>query len=1327
MANKEQLAAINAPSNIDLVITAGAGSGKTSVLSERVFRLIDSGEIQPESLLVLTFTNNASYEMKSRILKRFGKDHPLYPRMLSCHVQSFDSFRAYLVRAYAEKLNVPKTFVVMPESIEQEKRSHFVEEVVEECYVDPKKREDLIGFLTKFGFKNTEKVNQCVLYLSNKLSALSPNKREEYFNSYDGRFFSEAGLRDIYVDQIHALMEDLRSVLREAAFVNAHSRSIEENLEKVDLDGLRRSFSLPGEWKRDLHGVHIDVLGCDFWAFLPELFESLCGLLDEDVFCAASKAAELLEDHEEDFSLRMPKKPPLEQAEHNRLKTVYAALKNASRILISLVEIGDFETAKGKALWCKDEEVFLLRLAKEVSDRLGDYKRSVNAFSFDDIGFMAIKLFEDESLVECADEIAGRFDYIMVDEYQDNNDAQEDLLNGLTRRRKDGSRAHLFCVGDAKQAIYAFRGSNVALIRERAKRYASAPDGEVIPMNKNYRSAKRLLSDINYIFSSYMRMDNGGIDYLDPAERLQYDDSVNLYDQDAGNYGVRRIVPPSAFALQKKKLGLEISSPATYEAMAILNDIQAKIKDGYLIFDRGMKPKGFRKCDYSDFAILVRRKRQIPIYQSLFAANGIPLNNQLSVDLREVSPTILLRSLLGLMANRLYGEKRDELHLFASVARSYAFRYDDTTLHRILTGVGIEGEYTDEEKASIAVHADPIMQRIDVFVETHRESSFEEILMDLIDEFDVVSALPRLGDTEAYISKIESLFAMSLSEKDLGAGLSDFIAFFDSLDDFGIALTSEQLSESKNAVDLMTIHASKGLERKIVYMPSSESGIGGGGDARNEPPFAFSLEEGICFPYLGFEIPKDISPDKEIGGSIETIRTLGRRALIKFDEAQEHVRLLYVALTRAENAFYLVGSDKGSCGYVMMNDLPKRLEFNPAFIEAAKKNGSFDGKAYAKLVDLDARLSNFTLPLGKNDIDDAYDLAKDLFARLVLEPLRQMRGEFLFEFLLPIYEDYRQRFLSRKDDVDFLARIYAGAFYPRRKGIDTLGALMDSLGSGVEEVLEDVDPSSLAGATIETWKRRLAKFAKGIDAYALPEFAPFLAKSNKEERTPGSPQAQALFIDTLLPVFAKVFDGVTYLAYESYATAGYGDEVTVFDDADYAGKKFVAAPELPELTINDDPIEFEAIERKRASKRSADADAIDPLILERGTHLHRLLQLSKLDENNLDFIADPKEKEMVLRCLRLELLQKAKKGTAYSEYGYYDTDFDTTGSIDLLFFEGDGTCHIVDYKSYDIDDPAYAEQLHVYRRNVARIFNLKESDIHLHLLSIRKALIKDIA
>lgn len=1326
--NDDQMRAIQASVDHDLLISAGAGSGKTNTLSERVFQLIGSGKVTPESLLVLTFTNNASYEMKGRILDRFGKDHPMYARMQSCHVQSFDSFRAYLVRSNAQALNVPKTFSVMPGSIEEEKRTRFVEEVLADCYVDSEKKAKLIGFLGKFGYKNEYQLRGALLYLTEELLKLPPKQRIEFIDNYEERFLSDDALRKVYEEKVRNERHELETVLRKTAFLDAYRDQIKDALDHNDIDAALLGFSMPAYWSGELPKGRVGVTALPSWSFLSSDYDELCDLLNLGTEDFVKTASEFQDNHADLFG-NLPKKTKDETAEErDHLKTVKETLKDLKSLFARLKALGCFEDAKEKALWCHQEELFLLELAKEVIDRLDAYKKSVNAFSFADIGFMAMALFENPSCKADALKVISRFDYIMVDEYQDNDDAQEELLSALTSVRPDGTRAHLFCVGDAKQSIYAFRGSNVELIRRRGRAYDEQGTGEVIPMNRNYRSAKRLLDDINYVFSNYMRPDNGGIDYLDKRERLCYDNEQNLYDKDAGNYGLRRIIAPSDFALQKKKVDLEASPSAVYEATAILHDIEEKVKNGHLIFVR--KGKELRPCKYSDFAILVRRKKNVDLYRRLFLANNVPLNNHVSTDLFTMNPIVLIRSVLGLLANRLYHENRNETHLFASIARSYAYRYDDATLHAILTGANVEGDYSSEERIRIALSRDPIMQTVDTFVETHRDAGFEKIFLDLLDTFHVISALPYLGDVAANIGKVESLYAIARQEKDMGASLSDFIAFFDSIEGYRIKLETDTVSESKDAVDLMTIHASKGLERKIVYMPSSDSGISRGSNF-DAPPFAFSLDRGICFPFLGYEIPEDVSPEMEIGGPIETIRTSSFGKEKKDGEAQEHVRILYVALTRAENAFYFVGRPLSNSGYVMMEGLPTHVAFNPELIEKAKQGGYFPKDLYDKFRSLEGDLLKARLPLSEIDMGSGIDAAKATFEKCVLAPLRADRDQALFEVLHAIYNHYLALFKAKEEDLDFLSLVYASAFYPRRQrefGIASLPALIKALEgvAPIERDEDDEEETEIEEVTLpeskEKWIERLKDFATGIQNEDLHRFCPHV----KFPKNLSGKGITRVFIDSLLPVFARLFDGIPYIAYTSYKTDEYADDISIYDDRDFRGSRRIQEPVFPELRIDDTPIQFDIVERKRASKKAIDPDFVDPLIVERGTHLHRLLQLSKLDENNLDFIADPKEKALVLRCLRLPILQDAKRGKAYPELGYYDTDFDTTGSIDLLYFGEDGICHIVDYKTSHIDDPDYVEQLHVYRRNAARIFGLNEKDIRLHLLSIMKAEVRDV-
>lgn len=161
-----------------------------------------------------------------------------------------------------------------------------------------------------------------------------------------------------------------------------------------------------------------------------------------------------------------------------------------------------------------------------------------------------------------------------------------------------------------------------------------------------------------------------------------------------------------------------------------------------------------------------------------------------------------------------------------------------------------------------------------------------------------------------------------------------------------------------------------------------------------------------------------------------------------------------------------------------------------------------------------------------------------------------------------------------------------------------------------------------------------------------------------------------------------------------------------------------------DLSIDDEPIEFKERIHLRASKSTHDEE-LPSEILDYGTHLHRLLELTDLKTKDTSFIKDEKERQMIDKVLSLGIFANLDSATIYQEYGYYDEELLTSGFIDLLIVKND-EYYIIDYKSNYINDEEYTSQLHAYQRNVANIFNVSDEHIHLYLLSIKKGTIKKV-
>lgn len=243
------------------------------------------------------------------------------------------------------------------------------------------------------------------------------------------------------------------------------------------------------------------------------------------------------------------------------------------RALINrLLLLPDLDSAKQAKE--KDRPLYALffSILRSFEAEMQRVKRNMGAYDFNDIAYFALELLTAPEYADVAEEVRCRFRYIMIDEFQDTNDTQSVMLESLLKENKEGRRAHLFCVGDAKQSIYGFRDSNVELFRERQNAYLDGKGHRVIAMNKNYRSGPGLLSDINYVFESYMTMERGGIDYSSEMERLHYDRAVDLYREPYAHFGIERISPPSPLS--------PLLRPADYEARAIAEDIRRKVESG---------------------------------------------------------------------------------------------------------------------------------------------------------------------------------------------------------------------------------------------------------------------------------------------------------------------------------------------------------------------------------------------------------------------------------------------------------------------------------------------------------------------------------------------------------------------------------------------------------------------------------------------------------------------------------------------------------------------------------------------------------------------------
>ena len=1273
--NPQQAEAIRWPADKDLLISAGAGSGKTKTLSVRVYRLVKEGEVDPSSLLVLTFTNNAAHEMKERIIATCAQDDPeLAAKMNSAHVQTFDSFSHYLVTKYAGRLGISSSIELADEAVMQIKRKQFLDEVFEEYYADPEKSEKLFKTLVKFNTKGDFETKKIILDIDKELQKILPEKRLAFRKEYEERFLSEAKLKqtiDAYVKDLKAKIE---FAIRKAYFLEKHIQDLE--------DDPKRALQLAKfAAETNVEALHFDEGTTAAKVCEDILYPAL--QLDGMEFVNFFQT----EEHFKPKGITWTKP---RGAIEDSLKKLF----QAQSPLMALKAFPKEETQILPEMKKFYEDICLLfDLIDEMNLKLNEYKRATNRFTFADISSLALRLLTESQFADIAAQIRSRFTYIMVDEYQDTNDFQETFINSLLQPDENGKRSHLFCVGDAKQSIYAFRNSNVELFR---KRQADLGQDHVINMNFNYRSGEKLLNDINYLFIHYMRQNHGSIDYYLPSEQLKYDKKVNLYGEPFGNFGVRRLL--SSYDQDGNSAGENV-----WELNAIIKDIQAKVANGFTVYDRNVK-KGephIRPCRYSDFVILTRSKSNcFPIYQRRFNEVDIPLNLVSEASLAELDPIMVLQSAFGMLAHFRGEETANLKHLYASLARSYIFResHDDALIHKVISYKPLNRG--GDEFALLK--QDPIYLQFKQFASEHRDSSLSQIFLDMVNDLGLVRNLPHVGMVADNIAKIEALYQVVLSLEKAGEGILEFIELFKNVRNYDLSIDAKSEFNTDNAVTLMTIHASKGLEQKIVYMPCSYNQLSGGNNM-GKPDYQFSPEHGILLHDYGADILHGETGFRK--GVIEQIvDSLSNK---KDAEIDEHVRLFYVALTRAENLLYIVGKPKKRSKetlYDLLDSAPHCDEFNPAFIATMEKVGVIDPALHETMVKKAALYKDRTLPCSVSDFAKPSDY--EIYVRIIdechFQRLQNQIDALIKAILEKAYDYYSAPIISAESvDLDQLSFLYASWYVPTAKIKDFAGLCSYLL----------KENKQTEKATEEGLKATLEEFLKAIKDCLGNVFG-------------GNDKNRKTIIGKFL---AKALGGFDYVLKTTYQTSAFDDvvEFVHLDENDISGnseKSF--SPN--HVHTDDSDLPFSVRTHKKASRPSPiDEDPQLQASLSYGVKLHRLMELVDFHSKDTSFISSEKDRKIIDKVLALPLFNDLENTSIYKEYGFYDKKNLSHGYIDLLLVK-DGIYTIIDYKTKDIEEDAYVDQLGIYEENVKSIFGVDSSHIRKKLLSLVDGVTKDL-
>ena len=800
----------------NIIVSAGAGSGKTAVLTERVLEKVKKG-ISVDNLLILTFTKMAAKEMKERIgdkLKKEGLTSEL-AKLDTADITTFDAYALSLVKKYHYYLNVSKDINIIDESVITLYKRKILKDIFEELYEE--NNHEFIDFIQEYCIKDDKDIFEFILNINSKLD-LKTNKRE-YLDNYINTVYDEVKIDNDIDNYIKVILKLISN--------------INDYLEYIDDDD-----------------------------YLAKLYDVISPLL----------SAKSYDDIKSNISIKLP----ILRGASDITREYRDKIKSTIDEIKKLTTYDSYDDIKRGILSTKGNAKVIIDIIKKLDDITYNYKVKYNSYEYSDISALAIKLVRDNK--EIREEIKNNLNEILIDEYQDTNDVQEEFISYI-------SNNNVYMVGDIKQSIYRFRNANPYIFKNKYVSYSNNIGGIKIDLNKNFRSREEVINNINLLFDRIMDNDIGGADYS-LSHRMIYGNLMYKGDGDNkedNNFSVYNYLNDTTFKNNE------------VEAFIIADDIKNKINSGYRAF--GKDTNGVRKIKYSDFAILLDSSKSFDLYKKILEYNGIPTSIVKSVNLTDGEVVLVIKNIISFVIkindNKIDNEFKK---LFISIGRSFLFNTDDNVLFDYF----LNNNFKDSDIYKISYN---ITKRLDTI-------SLEEIIDLIVDNFDFYNKLFLLGDYNANILRIQKLKEITNSLINLDYDIYDYQKYLDDIISNNLKLEYSVNDNSTDTVKIMTIHASKGLEFGVCYYGELYNRFNNS-DAISK--YSYDNKYGIILPYK----------DKFLYNTI--YHNLSYRDYV-MENISERIRLFYVALTRAkEKMIFILPSntkeDNKSIGDIIDNSI----------------------------------------------------------------------------------------------------------------------------------------------------------------------------------------------------------------------------------------------------------------------------------------------------------------------------------------------------------------------------------------------------------------------
>lgn len=743
----------------NVIVSAGAGSGKTQVLSQKVMELLRTEKVKPDELLVLTFTEAAASEMKIRIKKRLKEqnvDQEIIDKIESSHIQTFDSFFMYVVKTYHSDIGLADRVSIIDDSIYNLKINEFCREIIEE---ETKFNNDKLLNLYKIFCKNkVEDINSIIITLYNKIDQRID--KYEILQNYD-KTYSKSNIKELF-DKFYV---EYKNTLKDLLYKYEFNCPLDNYVYKSMINGIK---------------LALEKEGVDF-------FDELIHIEHMNFGRKPSTSCKKCEHYSECRSY---------------LNEGFKKIKSK----INELALNSFDLDKFEKSFEEDKDTisYLISLVNKLDIKINDYKFLTNTYRFSDIANKAIDILENHNR---AIELKNKFKFILIDEYQDTSDIQEKFIKLI-------ENDNVFMVGDIKQSIYLFRFANCKIFNDKYNNYKNNIGGKAIDLNDNFRSRKQVLDDINNIFSKTMTEDIGNANYV-KDHMINY--GLKLYDDNIYNddlYGIHILKCKTKNPSNKKA---EENNEIYYIANKIKELMDSKMK----VFDKDTN--SLREIQYKDIAILIPKTVNFKKYEKIFSNYDIPLNNLIKKTFNEYDSLLTLETLIrgvkyfrNLKEDEVLDKNNNLLKfIYASYIRSYAKfnnnNFDDELYKNIIDGTYINDELFTilQEIAKSSFDKNVSQVLIDIIDRFN--------IIDNLCYLDKYKIKDNFNKIDELIKKAQSFDDSSLSFDDFAKFFEDLNTYGEDL------TFEENNNLIENSVNLLTVHKSKGLEYPIVFLAGNNS------------------------------------------------------------------------------------------------------------------------------------------------------------------------------------------------------------------------------------------------------------------------------------------------------------------------------------------------------------------------------------------------------------------------------------------------------------------------------------------------------------------------